>query len=486
MNDPYCPDRLVLRRWRQLHGRDRQYPGVTCGSRSNHWDLAVETHNTNHPTPTTCARTCRQVDPRYFPRTDILWASPECTIHSVAKGRKRGRRATGSVRRGLPDAAAERSRATMWDVPRFAEVHRYQAVIVENVVDAWHWEPFRAWLMAMDSLGYDHHIVFLNSMHAQAFGPGAPQSRDRMYVVFWRKGNQRPDDRARHRPRRVCPEHGPVRARQVFKRPDARRGAATASSTYTCGRTDASASSNPHFGPPPRSSTGRCWASGSATERSRSPQDAGADPGRHREVLGPVHHRAPPRIPGPRRHRGDADDRRGGQPLRPRRARRGTRREGRPATAEPCARRPRAMRPGWRSSPSCAAADRSTARSSDPLCTVVANGNHHGLVTAYYGNGTTPGRRGAVDGHRHRAARAADAQQLIERGDGAEMTHPSTSRSAPSPRRATSRCSPPSGPRRRRRRPVPHARAPRDRRRDGLPDRVRHPRQPPRTGPPGR
>jgi DNA (cytosine-5)-methyltransferase 1 len=34
----------------------------------------------------------------------------------------------------LPDAAAERSRATMWDVPRFAETHRYQAVVVENVV----------------------------------------------------------------------------------------------------------------------------------------------------------------------------------------------------------------------------------------------------------------------------------------------------------------------------------------------------------------
>ncbi|EUA31268.1 gp65 domain protein [Mycobacterium xenopi 3993] len=26
----------------------------------------------------------------------------------------------------------------------------------------------RAWLMAMDSLGYDHHVVFLNSMHAQS------------------------------------------------------------------------------------------------------------------------------------------------------------------------------------------------------------------------------------------------------------------------------------------------------------------------------
>jgi DNA (cytosine-5)-methyltransferase 1 len=34
----------------------------------------------------------------------------------------------------------------MWDVPRFAEVHRYHASIVENVVDALRWEPFSAWL----------------------------------------------------------------------------------------------------------------------------------------------------------------------------------------------------------------------------------------------------------------------------------------------------------------------------------------------------
>uniref|UniRef100_A0AAU8GLC2 DNA (cytosine-5-)-methyltransferase n=1 Tax=Mycobacterium phage Farewell TaxID=3158893 RepID=A0AAU8GLC2_9CAUD len=170
-----------------------EIPGVEVRVASNHWDLAVETHNTNHPDADHVCADLSQIDPRRFPRTDILWASPECTNHSVAKGRKRVDSQPDLFGEVLPDAAAERSRATMWDVPRFAEAHRYQAVIVENVVDAWHWQPFQAWLMAMDSLGYEHHIVFLNSMHAQAFGPGAPQSRDRMYVVFWRRGNQRPD-----------------------------------------------------------------------------------------------------------------------------------------------------------------------------------------------------------------------------------------------------------------------------------------------------
>ncbi len=195
-------------------------PGVTVRIASNHWDLAVATHNTNHPDADHLCADLSQISPRYFPRTDILWASPECTNHSVAKGRKRAGAQPDLFGEVLPDAAAERSRATMWDVPRFAEHHRYEAVIVENVVDAWHWEPFRAWLMAMDSLGYEHHVTFVNSMHAQAFGPGAPQSRDRMYVTFWRKGNQQPDFDRLTRPAAVCPDCGPVRAVQSWKRPD--------------------------------------------------------------------------------------------------------------------------------------------------------------------------------------------------------------------------------------------------------------------------
>ncbi|QSM00101.1 DNA methylase [Gordonia phage Cashline] len=209
-------------------------PGVTVRIASNHWDLAVETHNSNHPDADHLCADLSQIDPRYFPTTDILWASPECTNHSVAKGRKRVAAQPDLFDEVLPDAAAERSRATMWDVPRFAEVHQYRAVIVENVVDAFHWVPFRAWLMAMDCLGYDHHIVMLNSMHAQTFGPGAPQSRDRMYVVFWHKGNPRPDLGRIVRPNAICAECGPVAAMQAFKRHDNSWGRYRAQYVYRC------------------------------------------------------------------------------------------------------------------------------------------------------------------------------------------------------------------------------------------------------------
>jgi DNA (cytosine-5)-methyltransferase 1 len=152
---------------------------------ANHWRLAIETHNANFPNADHDCADVSQVDPRRYPHTDILIASPECTNHSSAK--------TNRVRSTIWDPKAdvdeERSRATMWDVVRFTEHHRYELVIVENVVEARRWEPFEAWLGAMHSLGYEHRAVYLNSMVAHP----TPQSRDRLYVVFWRRGNPAPD-----------------------------------------------------------------------------------------------------------------------------------------------------------------------------------------------------------------------------------------------------------------------------------------------------
>jgi DNA (cytosine-5)-methyltransferase 1 len=211
-------------------------PGVGVRMAVNHWRLAVDTHNANHPEADHDCADVSQVDPRRYPRTDLLWASPECTNHSQAKGRKR---VTGQGdlfdHDPLPDEAAQRSRATMWDVVRFTEHHAYAAVIVENVVDAYHWPPFTAWLTAMGSLGYAHQLVWLNSMHAQAAGLPAPQSRDRLYIVFHRSGNRRPDLAAWQRPRAWCPVCDvEVRAVQAWKNPDRRHGRYRRQYLYRC------------------------------------------------------------------------------------------------------------------------------------------------------------------------------------------------------------------------------------------------------------
>ena len=187
-------------------------PGITVKLAANHWDRAIETHNANHPDTDHLQADISQTDPRYIPYTDILWASPECTNHSRAKGQKKIYQAD-LFGDNLPDAAADRSRATMWDVVRFTEAHRYKIIIVENVVEVVDWAPdgspkgilFQAWLGTMLAMGYKHRIVSMNSMHAQGFGLPAPQSRDRVYIMFWLAGNPAPDFDRITRPKAYCP-----------------------------------------------------------------------------------------------------------------------------------------------------------------------------------------------------------------------------------------------------------------------------------------
>ncbi len=211
-------------------------PGVEVATAMNHWQLAIDTHHTNHQNTRHICADISQTDPRYIPTTDLLWASPECTNHSVAKGVRRVTWQDSLLdERPLPDEAAQRSRATMWDVPRFAEVHRYRAIVTENVVDARKWIMFDAWLHAMTSLGYKHRTVYLNSMHAQMAGLPAPQSRDRMYVVFWRSGDRAPDLEQVTRPRAWCPDCGRmVDAVQAWKKPDRPWGRYRAQYVYRC------------------------------------------------------------------------------------------------------------------------------------------------------------------------------------------------------------------------------------------------------------
>lgn len=154
----------------------------------NHWKLAIETHNTNFPNTDHDCTDISAADPRRYPSTDILITSPECTTHSPAGGTRRSQPQRDLFKPHAEDPATARSRATMWDVPRFAEYHQYRIIITENVVEVIKWPLFSTWLQAMDVLGYRHSIVSLNSMYCHP----TPQSRDRVYIVLWKKGNRAP------------------------------------------------------------------------------------------------------------------------------------------------------------------------------------------------------------------------------------------------------------------------------------------------------
>ncbi len=194
--------------------------GAEISMAVNHWRLAVETHASNFPdTDHDCADISHS-DPRRYPSTDILIASPECTNHSLAKGKRRKNQGQLDLFENRPpDPSEERSRATMFDVPRFAEYHDYNAIIVENVVDIRHWRLWDAWLHAMQLLGYEYEVLYLNSMF---FWP-TPQSRDRLYVVFWKHGLPKPD--LDYRPAAYCPRCGEdIQAVQSWKNPTRKWG----------------------------------------------------------------------------------------------------------------------------------------------------------------------------------------------------------------------------------------------------------------------
>ncbi len=155
--------------------------GVELVMAANHWQTAVDVHQAHFPAAGHDCADISQADPRRYPRTNILLASPECTNHSQARGVSRKQQDPSLW--DAPDPAAERSRATMWDVVRFAEQLRYDVIVVENVVEATKWVGWRGWHVAMADLGYQHRVISTNSMHH-----GVPQSRDRIYIVFWRNG----------------------------------------------------------------------------------------------------------------------------------------------------------------------------------------------------------------------------------------------------------------------------------------------------------
>lgn len=179
-----------------------QIPGVEIRMAANHWDLAVEVHNLNHPGADHAAVDLHEEDPRYFPATDVLWASPECTKWSQASGGRYAGVSLDLLDDDLVDedpevAIVRRSRLLMFDVLRFAAHHRYRAMVIENVVDiatnAKFAEAWMLWKKGLTNLGYAFRVVSLNSMHAQTHGDPAPQSRDRLYIVCWRMGDRAPD-----------------------------------------------------------------------------------------------------------------------------------------------------------------------------------------------------------------------------------------------------------------------------------------------------
>ena len=174
----------------------------------NHWRPAIYSHRENHPdTRHICAR-IDDVDPRNdktLPACDLLLASPECTHHSNARG-------------GRP--IDDQKRATPWHVCVWAEAKRPDWIVVENVREFRNWGPltkagrpnkrqkgqtFKAWIKAIESLGYqvDHQLL-----NAADFG--APTKRIRLFIIARRRRSHKdiPWPEPTHTPEQWLPAAG--------------------------------------------------------------------------------------------------------------------------------------------------------------------------------------------------------------------------------------------------------------------------------------
>jgi DNA (cytosine-5)-methyltransferase 1 len=220
-------------------------PGVDGRLAANHWRRAIESHTANFPDVEHFQGDLHDVDVARFPAGDLFWASPECPTWSQARGQRRDYdKQPDLFGETLPDEATDRSRALMWDVPRYLEGMRLRgapvlAGVVENVTDVRAWNLWREWVRAIASLGYRTRLIAINSMHARPrVTPPAPQSRDRLYLAYWAVSLGRDPDWDRWlRPDAWCPScDQAVTAVQWWKRPGNDMGRYRQQYLYRCPR----------------------------------------------------------------------------------------------------------------------------------------------------------------------------------------------------------------------------------------------------------
>lgn len=152
----------------------------------NHDPQAILMHKTNHPNTLHLTEDVFKVDLKKIVgdrHVAMMWASPDCTSHSKAKG--------GQPRsKGL--------RILPWAVFKHARLIKPDVIIMENVEEIQQWGPldenghpikekmgesYNQFIDAMKSIGYK-----VESRELIAANYGAPTTRKRWYAIFRRDG----------------------------------------------------------------------------------------------------------------------------------------------------------------------------------------------------------------------------------------------------------------------------------------------------------
>ena len=152
----------------------------------DHSATALAVHAANHPRTVHLTADIYEVDPLQATGgrpVDLLWASPDCTHFSIAKG-------------NVP--RSQKIRTLAWTVVKWARAVAPRVICLENVQEFRGWGPlskdgrpdkarmgetFTKWKRALEKLGYvvDHRIL-------DASLYGAPTRRRRLFLVARRDG----------------------------------------------------------------------------------------------------------------------------------------------------------------------------------------------------------------------------------------------------------------------------------------------------------
>lgn len=154
----------------------------------NHDPDAILMHKTNHPDTLHLTEDIFEVDLKKYVSgklVALMWASPDCTSHSKAKGGK-------PREKGL--------RILPWAVYKHAKAIFPEVIMMENVEEIQQWGPldengyiirerrgedYRKFIIAMKSLGYT-----FDCRELVAADYGAPTTRKRWYAIFRRDGRE--------------------------------------------------------------------------------------------------------------------------------------------------------------------------------------------------------------------------------------------------------------------------------------------------------
>lgn len=154
----------------------------------NHWERACETHAKNFPKDECVCQDIQTITPTDLVKdrdVELMWASPECTNFSVARG-------------GKP--MDNQSRCTPFDILRWLAMLNVKRLIVENVKEFVTWGPLNKDNRPIQSRKGEYFNMFVNAIKGMGYTVewrlcnaanfGAPTTRTRFFLQAVR-GNKR-------------------------------------------------------------------------------------------------------------------------------------------------------------------------------------------------------------------------------------------------------------------------------------------------------